>query len=395
MPRIQGLLFLSLAGLLLALCACDEHGAAGAEVAPALDAPTGHAHPSFATPGGLDFVDPQHPEHPDEVDFGELDVSESRSAFVHLKNVERVPITITNVQAGCSCTRPSLSYVGADGVRVEGDTRSTTRVLEIPPGVTAELELRVDGALSPVRNKDKLVVVNIVTDFDGDPYVTVAARMRINSPFQCIPAEIDIGRVGINIGGEHFTEIAGIGDSGARLVELVDVPADVRATLTLGEIVGKDVWRLSVRVEAPLKLGYQERTLKLTTTGPEAAGQGKPLYVKVRWTGADDFEVVPNRLMFLRGAQGEGERAEVELISHAAGQLFKVLRSELQGAEAAHFDTTIEAASPDALGRANRVRVTLRPKAELGQRAANGVLVLELDDPQFPRVEVPYLRTGK
>ncbi|MCC7013724.1 MAG: DUF1573 domain-containing protein [Planctomycetes bacterium] len=343
---------------------------------------------------GFVFVDPQQEAHPNWLDFGEIEIGDSRTERVRLRNVESKPIVVETMQTGCSCTVPTLYYVDSSGAKVTGDVRSNTRVIEVPPQAVLEIDMRVDSRLSPVINKEKLVIVRMTTDSDADPYVTIEARMKIVSAFQAVPPLLELQRIGVNSGGEAAIEIAPIGDVGRMLVEVLETPPGVVATLTPSSRQGSATWELRARVDPPLAPGAQEHTLKLRTTGSGGVGEGRPYEVKMRWTGTPDVEVVPSRLLFLRDGATGRDRAQTELFSRMPGNVLKIVGHTLTGENTGLVDVTVEAAQPDPDGKSNRWRITLEPKDELGDKPVQGVLLIETDDPQFPRFEVPIVRRG-
>jgi len=373
---------LALALVLAPLCGCEP------------DAEAGDAHVHGQDDRGFVFLQPENEVHPSWVDLGEIELGDTRTASLKLLNAESHPIVVQSVLSGCSCTIPEVFYVDASGRKVAGDTRSTTKVLEVPAGATMEVHLRVDSRLSPVKNKDKLVIVRITTDDDTDPYVTLEARMKIVSSFQSLPPELDLRRVGVNAGASGTVEVAPIGDSGRALVGVAEAPPGVIAQVEPSTRIGTTTWLVTVKLEPPLAIGYQEHVLRLATTGDGGAGEGRPFELKLRWTGAPDVEMVPTRLLFLRDGATGREHAMTELFCHLQGQRVKIVRHELLGEHTDKLAVTIEPAAPDANGRSDRWRVTLDPKEALGALAVQGMLVIETDDAQFPKLEVPIVRRG-
>jgi hypothetical protein len=354
--------------------------------------PHGQLHGQDAR--GLVFVDPQDAEHPGTVQVGTIPYGEVRDASVKLKNVEARPITITRLTAGCSCTFTEIFYLDASGEKVVGRPRSTESVLTVPPGVTAEIVLHVDSKLAPLKNKDKNVVIQITTDSDLDPYLSIEARMRVEAMFQCAPPELGFGRVGVNSGGVGKVDIAAAPELRPRLVSVLAAPAGMEATLEPGPYQGIESWVVTARLEPPVELGYHEGVIRFATTGPNGEGEGHPFDVRVTWNGSPDVEVVPARLLVRPDPRTHVEGADVEVLSHMSGHYFRVVRHELEGASADDFDVTIAPVFPDEQGRTSRWKVALVPKKDLGARAIEGKLILELDDSQYPKFEIPIIRLG-
>ncbi len=385
MPQRLRLSLLAALGAALLPLACDgDHGAEP-------NAAAAHSEEHSLQPSAFEFLEPQHSAHPNWVDMGNIPIGEIHEATVRMKNVEGRAITIQSVQAGCSCTLPELVAVLPGGQRIVGDMRSRTAILTAPPDSVVELKLRVDSAQAPVKNKDKIVIVRMTTDSPSTPYLTVEARMRIHAPLQAIPPDIHLERVGENAGGQGFTDITPMAPSGEEVVEVLEAPPGVVARIERHEISGIGLWRLHARLEPPTALGYQERWITLRTTGPGGEGEGRPLKVKVRWTGAPDVEIAPARMLFLRSGETGAMRASAELISHMPGHRVRVVSHSLEGASEEQLKVSITPLGADEEGRAPRWQIALDPRVPLPDNF-DGVLKLELDDPQYPRVEVAFFR---
>ncbi len=389
--RSAAALPLACALLSIALAACDadheehasdQHGADSAQ-----------AHTLALGAGGFQILDPQHAAHPNWIDIGDLALGEVREAVLRMKNVEARTTRIEQVQAGCSCTAPKLTAVLPDGQRIAGDMSSNECVLSVPAGAIVEVLLRVDSAQAPVKNKDKIVLVRMTTDSERTPYLTLEARMKIHAPLQPIPPDVHLERIGINAGGEGYTDITPVLPSGEQVLGVLEAPDGVVTRIEPRELGGVTLWRLYARIEPPVAMGYHEKWLRVKTSGPGGVGEGRPLDVKLRWTGVSDVEVAPARMLFLRNGAAGQELASAELITHMPGHRLKVLGHSLRGADESLLRVAIEPYAPDASGRATRWRIALEPSAPLSG-ALEGVLVLELDDPQWPRVEVPFVRRG-
>lgn len=390
MPRSTVFLRLSLAILCAtAPLACERGSEPHADERGA--ASDGHGHATEF--GAFEFLDVQHEAHPNWVDMGDIPLGEVREAVVRFKNVEGRPIRFEQVQAGCSCTGPTLSAVLPSGERIAGDMRSRELILTLPPEAVAELHLRVDSVQAPVKNKDKIVLVRMTTDSPTTPYLTIEARMKVHAPLQPIPPDIHIERVGVNAGGEGHTDVTPMLPSGESVLDVLEAPEGVSVRIEPRDLAGVPIWRVHARVEAPTPLGYHERWIKLRTSGPGGEGEGRPLSVKLRWTGAPDVEIAPARLLFLRNGPAGEERALAELMTHMPGHRLKVVAHSLLGPDAGKVSASIEPLAPDEHGRATRWSIALDPLAP-SSGELNGVLVLELDDPQHPRLEVPFVRRG-
>ena len=362
-----------------------EHGASGDD--------HGGAEVHGQDERGFVFLDPQHPAHPNWADIGDLELGETATTTVRMRNVEDHPITIDSVLAGCSCTTPSIAAITSSGERIVGDARASSRVLVVPPQAVVELELHVDSRLSPARNKDKLVVVRLTTDDEHDPYLSIELRMKVTSAFQCVPAELDLQRIARNGGALGRVDIAAIGDSGRRLLEVLETTPEIGATLAEANPMGvSPVWSLHVTVRPPLPLGAQERILRIGTSHASGVGEGRPYEIKVRWTATEDVEVSPARMLFLRDGTLGRELAQTELFARLAGQTIAITGSSIEGPGTEGLVVQVEPAAPVADGRSARWRISVDPGAGKQLGKLEGRVILTTDDASYPRFEIPIAR---
>lgn len=362
-----------------------EHGASGDD--------HGGAEVHGQDERGFVFLDPQHPAHPNWADIGDLELGETATTTVRMRNVEDHPITIDSVLAGCSCTTPSIAAITSSGERIVGDARASSRVLVVPPQAVVELELHVDSRLSPARNKDKLVVVRLTTDDEHDPYLSIELRMKVTSAFQCVPAELDLQRIARNGGALGRVDIAAIGDSGRRLLEVLEPPPELGVTLAEANPMGvSPVWSLHVTVRPPLPLGAQERILRIGTSHASGVGEGRPYEIKVRWTATEDVEVSPARMLFLRDGTLGRELAQTELFARLAGQTIAITGSSIEGPGTEGLVVQVEPAAPVADGRSARWRISVDPGAGKQLGKLEGRVILTTDDASYPRFEIPIAR---
>jgi hypothetical protein len=381
------------AGALAALSACGEEppvraGGGSEETAAAPGA-------GAEDLGGLQIAHPAHPAHPGFVDLGPIPLGETREQVVELVNAEGRDLVVQNVQAGCACTVPTLSYVGPDGERVQGNMHGGGEVITLPPGTTAELLLRVDSRKSPVRNKPKLVTVRIVSDSDRSPFTTLEVRVLVECDFRAAPEAVEVGRVAANGGGAGAARIFSVGDKARELVDVLEVPDGLIATLAPSQYLGDPAWDLEVRVLPPVPLGYDTRTITLSTTGPEGEGEGEPYEIEVRFTGVPDVEVRPTRLLLRPQAPGEPARAEALLFAHLPGQLLRLESAELAGDATDLLSVELVPERPDETGASSRWTIRLEAREELGPEAVHGTVTLRVDDSQIGAIEIPYLTLAR
>ena len=350
------------------------------------------------TQGGLAVVDPEDPEHPWSIELGAVPDGETVERVVRLENRlrsadgEPLPLQIRSILSGCSCTLPSIAYVAADGTRVEGDPRAKNGVITLPPGAVAELVLRLDTRSAPVKNRPKLVVIRIITDSPSDPYLSLEARFLVDAPFGAAPPGINLGAVGVNVGGAGATDLYAVHpDQQRELVAVIEAPPNVEAELERKPI-GHGLWTLRARLLPPIPHGYQEHVIRLSTTGPGGIGEGRPFEVRLAAQGAPDVQILPERLLLAVPPGGGAERAEAEILSRIPGQSFAVLGARLEGGASERLRVELVPVSPDQDGRSGRWLVHLVASVPLAEAAVAGKLVLSLDDPQFPELQAAYLK---
>jgi hypothetical protein len=131
----------------------------------------------------------------------------------------------------------------------------------------------------------------------------------------------------------------------------------------------------------------------LGTTNPDGAGVGQPFEVPVRAQVVTDCVVNPRVLLL---ARAPGATLEAELVALAPGARVGLRAARVEGAGTATFTLEPQADRPDDGGRAARwtLKLALARPADLPAGNFSGRLVLELDDPALPRLEVPLSVPG-
>jgi len=354
-------------------------------------APSSGAEPETPeTLGGLAVVDPEDPEHPWSIELGTVPDGEVVERAVRLENRlratdgEPMPLTIRSIL--------SISYAAADGTRVQGDPRAANGVITLPPGALAELVLRVDTRSAPVKNRPKLIVIRIVTDSPSDPYLSLEVRVLVDAPFGAAPPLINLGPVGVNAGGAGAVDVYAVHpDQQREIVRVIEAPPNVQTELER-KPVGVGLWTLRARLLPPIPQGHQEYTIRLSTTGPDGIGEGRPFEVLLVAQGTPDVQILPERLLLAVPPGGGAERAEAEILSRIPGQRFAVVGARLEGGASERLRVELVPASPDQDGRSGRWLVRLVASEPLVEPAVAGKLVLRLDDSQFPELQAAYLK---
>jgi len=343
-------------------------------------------------PGGLEVVDPPNPAYPVDIGLGDLDYGETVEHVVKLRNLEDRALTIKKITAGCSCTLPSIAYTAPDGTRTVGNPRREGDLLVVPPGGICDLTVSVNTRLSPTRNSRKRVIVRIDSDSQSDPYLSLEIHFTVVFPFQITPAIIDLGHLAINGGGSGSTDIVPIGGTGHRVLGVLECPQELECDLVPVNRLGEGIWVLHVRWLPPLASGYSRRLVKLSTSGPDGRGEGRPLEIQVQTNGVPDVTASPTRLVFPPADGARPNLALVEVQARLPGQKLKVRSTEILGPAADALKVLCEPIEPDEHGRATRLEVQLYLEPSEAPEAFSGVVRLEFEGDEAEPLEIQYVR---
>ncbi|MEM7516948.1 MAG: DUF1573 domain-containing protein, partial [Planctomycetota bacterium] len=173
-PRGLGLLPSLAAAAVLAFGSCDE-------------GPQTPSVPTFDQPGLLivrdentedsEFVDSRPYFH----DFGRQTSGRVLRHTFRFRNQDPVPVTITNLDASCGCTVPSISYEDLEGNVVRGLPSTTTsrEILTIPPGAVASLTVRLSTDDVGEGNRDKLATVRMISDSQSTRFINFEVHVVV------------------------------------------------------------------------------------------------------------------------------------------------------------------------------------------------------------------------
>lgn len=380
-------------GAIVSGVACNDSGtqpggsATGA--AAAVSSASNGAATDPATTGGFQIVDAPNPALPWDYDLGVVPFGETAQCTVRLKNTEGRPLAVRELQAGCSCTSATIAYVAADGTRVEGE-KDGEPMLVVPPDTVAELVVVSDTRLVPVQNATKRVRLVLTTDSATNPFLAIEVHLVVQLSFLAVPGTLRLGDVAESEGARGSAKIVGLDVDGRKLIGVERASPGVLATVRWDEGVVPDQWTLDVELAAPVERGPIDRFVELSTTGPHGEGNGPVVRVPIVGTGVPDFEIRPERLVFV--GLDEGTTSEVEILGHLAGQRFRVLAIKPDAAAEGLIVADAEPATPDDSGKSPRWRL----RARLSSRAQGelaGTLIVETDDQG--EVAIPYAIAAK
>lgn len=375
-----------------ALAACGLLGAcdgSGSERAPeAARAPAAAPGPDSAAEsgelGGLEIVDPRDPALPWDFDLGIVPYGETVECTVKLKNADGRPLAIQEVQTACSCTTARLSYVDAQGTRIEAEKLGRP-MLVLPPDLTAELVLVSDTRLVPVQNSAKRVRIVVITDSPTNPFLALEVHLIVELPFQALPGTLKLGDVAESEGARASAKIVSLGVDGRKLTGIERASPGVLATLTFDEGVVPEQWTLGVELAAPIERGPFERFVEVATSGPGGVGVGKPVRVPIVGVGVPDVELRPERLILV--GLTVGTAGEVELFGHLSGQRLRVLSIRPDAQADGLILATAEPAAADDEGKSAHWRIRARLVADSPHELA-GTLTIETDE--LGSLALPY-----
>jgi hypothetical protein len=344
-------------------------------------------------PGGLVIQNPQDPARDYSIDMGTLSYGDSREHTVQIKNAEGRAVAIKNVSAGCACTAVRLSYLAADGARVEAPPTWGAAPFVLPKDALLDVQLTIDSKVAPAKNAPKLVRVLIVSDSEVDPFKALEVHVFVEAPFAVVPETINLGQVALGAIAQGKSEISRWTDTGEIVTGVLSKPDNMDVALETPEQLGMQMWRLTVRWFPPFERGIQLRSVVLSTTGPGGVGQGRPLEIRVQALGVDNVIAEPMLFSIPEHIEVNGGAGAVTLRSMVAGNRLFVTGARTDGPMSESFRASASAIAPDDKGRSENWLVQLTCiRAPQLQGAFSGYVIVSIDDPSTPEVRIPYTR---
>jgi len=311
-------------------------------------------------------------------DFGRVPDGERVEHVFRLRNTDGVPVRIDRMDPSCGCTVPSISYVGADGVRVEGDTSRPDGILTVPPGAVAELAVRIDTAHIQQKNQDKLLNVRLTTSSEHTAFLTLECHLVVHRPFRGAPQQVLIRNAPVSLGGVAETRLFPEGSSGDRITGVASVPEGYTAELLHEPQGDRETWRLRVEALPPLEVGRSTAEVLLDTVDAEGR-PGPPFPVTVAVIGLPDLLLEPSRIVLRDFTDGALASGTAELVTHVPGQRFAITGHSIKGSLRGHLELEVEPIDPDSAGRSARWLVRLETLPGIDARSFSGSITLHLD----------------
>jgi len=354
--------------------------------------PPGHGLVLHADDGPLGRGVKERDPRTNFYDFGRVPDGEHVQHVFRLTNTDPVPVSISKVDPGCGCTVAALRVIHADGSVEKGEAihSKAERLLTIPPGELAEIEVQIATRDMVNKNLDKLITLRVLTDSPNGYFLTLEVHILVEQPFTAVPGAIALGSVPESGGAEGKVEIVQSGGFHYELGELGPLPAGVHASL-LKEIRNEfPVWTLRAGFDAPLARGPRNEVLRLATYEAEGV-PGRGLEVPLTALVVEDLACEPARLVFA-APRDAAARGAVELYSRLAGQRLRVTGVDVPEALRGEFAARFEPVEADGEGRSLRWRITVETLPPLpAEPMRNGKLVVHLDDPQHPSRELEFV----
>jgi len=341
---------------------------------------------SATAPQGFVYVNADAPR-PYFHDFGERFWGQTIEHTFQLVNREGRAIVVQDLLPDCGCTIPRTSWVGQDGVRVEGPMLPQNMDLHVPDGAMLEVSITIDTTRVERPNQHKLAQVRLRCDSAETPYLTFELHVLVKRAFRAMPAEAILSDIphtaGKSVRVNVSTEIAG---AKARIRSVEEVTGPFTATLSESQVNGETLWVLVVEAPPGLTHGPHTGKVQLGTTLDDGTGMGHSFEVTIRGQVVDDCIIEPRVLAIPR----TGAAVQAMLIALAPGAKVGVKNVRLEGGATDSLRATFSPIDADAEGRAARWKIEVEPLPNVPPQAFSGRLIAELDDPLLPRIEVPY-----
>lgn len=356
---------------------------------------SGQASASSGLEEGLVVLNPSE-TRPYFHSFGTVPFGEEVRHTFELQSRESKTVEIFNVQGGCSCTRlVSVDLVDEQGnILQKGNPRSPNLVLEVPPMGLVNFTVSMDTKKLKTPNAEKLEIVRMRTSSTLTTFPTFELHLATLQPFQITPPLLNLGEIPIN-GGKHGVVRIVTKDYGgdARIIGVHEVgdglEVDLQETFTSGE----HLWSFDVRADALQPLGAFKSSFTVAATDPLGEGDTGRHVIEVWGQVVPDVVPAPRTFGFRPLREGEEYVLRGSLKALIPGAHIKILGHQVASDVAQSIRVEYEPKAPNASGASTEWTLHMTALPDLPAGRFTGRVLLELDDPQNPLVEVPFSGT--
>lgn len=339
----------------------------------------------------------ENPTRPGYFDFGEVDLGSFLNHTFILRNSDPRTVVLQKVDPGCGCTVARIGKRLEDGSLEAALSNRPGELMILAPGEVVEIALRVDTTAVAKKNLDKLFMVRLATDSVTRPFLTLECHLLVRQHFQVSPASLDFGDMPVGAGAKGVFTIRSLGLEHHRLVQLKEVPQGVEANLieSSASSQASPIWELTASFLPPIEKRRQAATLVISTLAPDGE-PGPDLELTMAGTGVDDVSIRPQRLILRPNPRDTSGTVSVsaELVSRLPGHAFRVTGYSIQGDQSDSLSLSAEAFESVSNGSSPRWNLTLETRTLPTATSFSGMIIIELDDPQYPRIELPYVGLG-
>lgn len=339
--------------------------------------------------GGFTILNPTS-ARPYFHDFGRVLYGERMRHVFQLRNDEGRPLVVKDMIPSCSCTVGRISYTGPDGTVVLGTRERGRDVLTVPAGAVVDLEVVIDTTMVENLNIDKLSQLRLRCDSVRNPYLTFEMHLLVARPFRSVPDRMQLGEVPQSFGKSGRVDIStALKGDASKIREIASVEGTFTAEIQATEIVGEPVWILTVNAPPGLPLGPARGQVTMRTTAPDGS-EGGAFSVTILAQVVPDIVVHPGILDLASLLPGQGGTRPAEIVSLVPGARVRVTGTRVEGDDAADFTIETKPIDPDESGKSQRHSLVLKCRPERKPGAFRGVVVIEFDSKETPRITVPF-----
>jgi hypothetical protein len=293
-----------------------------------------------------------------EADAGVVKRGEEAVLRFTVKNTGQADLNLTKVTAGCAC------------VVSKYDSR-------IPPGGNAQIEvtMQTKGLRGEVKK-----AMRVECDDPAQPVTILRLRVVVQAPVDVQPG--DLVSIDYKKGLEATQEFILAANEGPPLeVKRVNSShPDIQVTTLPPEVdeKGKQICKVKVTRAANLPPRAFQSIVRVETNNPEEPA----LYLRFTGKPLDAVSFLPEKILFPLTAQTPLPLRRSVTFMRQEGQ-FKVLEATTDDP---HLEVTIRPVKPGHV-----YNVTLTYKGGWPDGNTQGRVVVKMDDPDLPQVEVPFL----